>query len=163
MIPNIFEVTVVGVGSLFVMPRPSLDWLKDEIQYYKSIEVDMVVSLLESHEARELGLVQEKEFLEEQGIEFISYQIKDHNLPKAADFGALVKTLHSDLESGKNIAIHCRAGIGRTGVLASCILILDGFKARTAIDMVSAARGVAIPDTEEQFDYICSFEGSIGT
>jgi len=60
-------------------------------------------------------------------------------------------------KTGKNIAIHCRAGIGRTGLSASCLLICDGYSAEAAMDMVSAARGVQIPDTEEQFDFICDF------
>ncbi|AWF81293.1 hypothetical protein BTJ40_10945 [Microbulbifer sp. A4B17] len=60
-----------------------------------------------------------------------------------------------------DIAIHCRAGIGRKGITASCLLIKDNMSSQEAIDMVSATRGIPIPDTQEQYDFICDYEHGV--
>lgn len=56
MIPSIFKVTKIGKGALYVMPRPSEIWFEEDIKYFSSINIDIVVSLLENSEAIELGL-----------------------------------------------------------------------------------------------------------
>lgn len=140
------------------MPRPSSEWLDDDVRYFSTLGITKVVSLLEVHEAFELGLEKEGIALQRQGIEFLNFPIKDRGLPQLTPLKDLVDTLYSEVCRGQRLAIHCRAGIGRTGVLTSCILIKDKYTAQTAIDMVSAARGVGIPDTQEQYDLICDYE-----
>ncbi|MDE1461031.1 protein-tyrosine phosphatase family protein [Spartinivicinus poritis] len=158
MIPQVFEVTAIGKGAIFVMPKPSSMWLSDDINYLFGLGITKVVSLLEVHEAFELGLEKEEQELQKHGIEYLNFPIQDRGLPKLAPFTELVESLYKDICDGHNLAIHCRVGIGRTGTLASCILIKDKYDAQTAIDMVSAARGVGIPDTQEQYDLICNYE-----
>lgn len=172
MIPNIYKVTEkIGKGTLYVMPRPSEIWLEEDIKYFSSIGIDIVVSLLEKSEAIKLGLKNEAELLKKNNIsgkcffvkkhlseiQFINYPIKDRDIPKDADFEKLVISIHRELLDGHNVAIHCRAGIGRTGVLSSCILIHDGYNSQSAIDFISLARGVPIPDTKAQFKFICNY------
>jgi hypothetical protein len=45
-----------AVGRLAIMPRPRADWLDDEIRGWRAQGVDIVVSLLDSEETKELGL-----------------------------------------------------------------------------------------------------------
>ena len=158
MIPSVFEVTKIGDGALYVMPKPSSEWLSEDARYFSSMGISKVVSLLETSEEYELGLAKEREVMEAQGIEFFNFQIKDRGLPKLAPFCELINNLYQELLNGKSIAIHCRAGIGRTGITASCLVIKDKISSQQAIDMVSAARGVPIPDTQEQYDFICDYE-----
>jgi len=54
------------------------------------------------------------------------------------------------LEAGKKVAIHCRQGIGRSGLLAAAALITSGLESRKAVHVVSDARGLAIPETSAQ-------------
>ena len=56
-----------------------------------------------------------------------------------------------------NVAVHCRAGIGRSGLVASCILIKDDMTAEAAIKLVSSGRGVPIPETAEQSAFILEY------
>ncbi|WP_163831808.1 protein-tyrosine phosphatase family protein [Spartinivicinus ruber] len=158
MIPQVYEVTKIGNGLLYVMPKPSSEWLKEDVHYLSSIGINKVVSLLETTEEYELGLQKEQNELHHLGIKYLSFPIKDRGLSQITPFNELVNSLYKELVSGQDIAIHCRAGIGRTGMLACCLLIKDQYSAQAAIDMVSAARGVSIPDTQEQYDFICDYE-----
>ncbi|MCO7223421.1 dual specificity protein phosphatase family protein [Pleionea sp. CnH1-48] len=158
MIPQIYPVANIGKGQLYVMPKPSAEWLEEDVKYFASLGVTKVVSLLESDEEFELGLRNEKNALQAEGIDFLRFAIKDRNLPEPRSFGHLVDNLYRDIQNGQSIAVHCRAGIGRTGVLACCLLIKDNLAPEQAIDQVSAVRNIRIPDTQEQFDFICDYQ-----
>ena len=54
------------------------------------------------------------------------------------------------------MAIHCKAGIGRSGMLATSILIADGMQPELAFKTVSEARQINVPDTKEQADFVFS-------
>jgi len=45
-------------------------------------------------------------------------------------------------------------GVGRAGVTAVCLLLMNGVNPEAAVKRVSAARGVAVPETREQRDWI---------
>jgi len=157
MKPDLYKVSEIGKGTLFVMPKPSSEWLADDISHYSSMGVSLVLSLMEISESYECGLQKEQEILSGFGIEFLNYQIKDRGLPKLADFRKLIREIYTQVSEGASLAVHCRAGIGRSGVVASCLLIEDGADPQHAIDMVSAARRVSIPDTQEQYDFIMDY------
>lgn len=44
----------------------------------------------------------------------------------------LQQAVLQDLSSGQNVISHCRGGIGRAGLLASCVLLKLGLFSRTA-------------------------------
>lgn len=157
MKPDIYEVSAVGKGCLYVMPRPDSKSLRENVEYFRNMGVDVVVSHLEAAEEKDLELSEEREIMNEFGIEFISYPIPDRSLPDTKEFKVFVNNIYKKLVSGESVAIHCRAGIGRTGVTSSCLLINDGYENNTAIDMVASARGTYIPDTEAQYDFICDY------
>src|SRR5277367_5526788 len=138
--------------SLAIMPRPRAgDWLADEISSWNRAEVRTVVSLLEPHEVAELGLNDESRLCSTHGIEFVSFPIPDRGVP--ASYGALnrlVMPLVPKVTGGHMVAIHCRAGIGRSSVVAAGILIRSGVPYPQVFPALSRARGVAVPDTDAQ-------------
>jgi len=52
----------------------------------------------------------------------IYYPIDDFGVPEKQSFIKLVDRLKKSLEKGDNVIIHSHAGIGRTGVLLTCLL-----------------------------------------
>ena len=56
----------------------------------------------------------------------------------------------TQLDAGKNVALHCRQSVGRSGLIATALLVNSGIKAGEAIQIVSSARGVSVPETREQ-------------
>jgi protein-tyrosine phosphatase len=131
------------------------DCLDDEASGWRRAGLDVVVSLLEEEEAAELGLAREAQAAASKGIRFISFPISDRGVPASMQRAvALLKDIAEALEGGKNVAIHCRQGVGRSGLIAAGRLVTSGMGAGAAIGPVSAARGQAVPETAAQRRWI---------
>jgi hypothetical protein len=65
--------------------------------------------------------------------------------------------VHEKLDAGKRILIHCRGGLGRTGLVAGLILVERGYEPTTAIQVIRAARPHAI-ETRAQERYVLNVE-----
>jgi protein-tyrosine phosphatase len=163
--PSIFVVEPIGSGFLAVMARPVPgEWVDDEFAKISAFGIRRIVSLLELTEAKAIGLEEEGLLCERHSMEFVSYPIPDRGLPGSiADFAAFTRSLHESIGKGTNTVIHCRAGIGRTGVVAAGILLHAAFDAETAFDHITKARGMAVPDTEEQRQWIINNQHAILT
>ena len=143
-------------GKLALAARPrGGDWLEDDISVWKRAGISGVVSLLTSDEEQDLGLTKEASAIRKQGLEFTAFPIPDQQVPNSeGKLGQVLDKMNAALESGKNILIHCRQGVGRTGLVAACLLIKTGMSPGAAVETVSAARGVSVPETTEQRDWI---------
>ncbi|MEM8813190.1 MAG: dual specificity protein phosphatase family protein [Pseudomonadota bacterium] len=155
---SIFAISAVPTGRLFIMPRPSPERLSEVMAAYRSHRVDVVVSLLEPAEARKLGLENEAQACEAASMRFIQFPIRDMGLPQSDTFATQVEELVGALSAGQGVAVHCRAGIGRSGTMTCCILKKLGHSAAASMDLVSKARGLTVPETDEQRDFIMRFE-----
>ncbi|HET8911665.1 MAG TPA: hypothetical protein VFN23_09400, partial [Ktedonobacteraceae bacterium] len=126
---RLYSVPVSPVGKVSVMARPrGDDWLEDEIKSLRQSGVDILVSLLTSEEERELHLVEEAASCRAQGIAFFSLPIIDHSVPPfSADTFAFLERLSAPLAEGKHVALHCRQGLGRSVMMAACLLVLAGY------------------------------------
>jgi protein-tyrosine phosphatase len=144
------------LGKLALAARPrGGDWLADEIASWRKAGVDTVLSLLTAEEERELDLEAEAREVKKLGMKFLSFPIPDRDVPRSdSKLTAALEKLDSVLASGKNAVIHCRQGIGRTGLVAACLLVTKGLSSGAAVDSVIAARGISIPETEEQRQWI---------
>ena len=140
MKPSIYRVDIASEGGLYVMPKPSGEWLAEDIAALQAMGIRHVISLLEKAEAEELGLLQEQEQCAAFKVRFTNFPIADRGLPEEpAGFAALAHRLSDELKEGMALAIHCRAGIGRTGMLAACTLQCNGVPAEDAVALISNA------------------------
>jgi protein-tyrosine phosphatase len=146
-------------GRLAIMPRPrGGDWLEDEVRSWRRAGVDVVVSALTQEEIAELDLAAQVELSRANGIEYIGFAIADRGIPDSATATAeLVRRLENRLTSGKSVGIHCRQGVGRSALLAACLLAAAGVDSRAAFERVRAARGCPVPDTPEQREWVARF------
>ena len=135
------------------------DWLEDELRRIKQGGIDTLVSLLEPFEARMLGLAQEEAQARAAGLEFLSYPIPDTHVPEdEAAFRQFVNGIAGRLKQGEHVGVHCRGCIGRATITAACALIHLGWKAGSAIEAITRARGTTVPDTVEQEDWILRYK-----
>jgi protein-tyrosine phosphatase len=162
MFTELFRLEGPWPGWLAISARPrGGEWLDQEMRAWRSAGVDIVVSLLEPAEAADLELADERTHSEANGIEFHSFPIPDRSVPAGFDIRKFVSDLDSKLTQGKNVAIHCRQGIGRAGLIAAALLIEQGLGPGEAIHRVSIARHIPIPETEEQKLWLESFAASL--
>jgi protein-tyrosine phosphatase len=143
-------------GRLAVAARPrGGDWLADEVASWKRQGVGAVLSLLTPQEEKDLELAEEAGLMELEGLIFSSFPIPDRQVPNSqSDIASLLEKASHTLANGSNLVIHCRQGLGRSGLVAACLLATAGLSPGAAVEMVSAARGVEIPETKEQRDWI---------
>ena len=146
-------------GRLTIMARPRAgDWLEIDVAEWKSSGVDMVISLLEQEEVSELGLQREPELCGAIGIEFISFPIPDRGVPAISrDLRSLVRSIAGVVAGGRSVAVHCRAGIGRSSIIAACAMIALGMDAAEALVSIGQARGLSVPDAEQQREWVMAF------
>jgi len=150
-------------GRLAIAARPrGGDWLQDEVKAWHRLGVDIIVSLLTPDEVTDLDLEKEKQQAEADGIEFLPHPIEDRRAPAPeADATRLLGTLDAELSHGKKIVVHCRQGIGRSGLIAASLLVGRGISPSQAIHRVSMARHAPVPETDEQRIWIDSFASSL--
>src|SRR5580700_7700888 len=156
MNPALFWIPGPWRGKLAVAARPrGGDWLEDEAGGWRLSGVDVVVSLLEKDEEAQLELEKERDAAESSGVQFISFPIPDRGVPLSTrDTLSLLSRIASALEEGRNVAVHCRQGVGRSGLIAASLLVRSGMAVEAAIRVVSAARGQSIPETDAQLQWI---------
>jgi protein-tyrosine phosphatase len=131
------------------------DWLEDEFKGWRQAGLDVVVSLLEEDEASQFELGQEGGVAASKGIRFISFPIPDRGIPASTrEALSLLSDIAVALEQGKNVAVHCRQGIGRSGLMAAGLLLTSGMPVDRAIEVVGAARGETVPETPAQLQWI---------
>ncbi len=165
MAPEIFWIREVTAGRLGIMARPrSGEWLSDEVSAWSRIGLNAVVCLLEASEIRELELHDESMLCQTSGIEFISFPIADRGVPSSArQLAQLVDRVVTLLRAGSSVSIHCRAGIGRSSLVAGCVLLKLGFPAAEIFPLLSRTRGVPVPDTPAQVQWLSVFSRAAET
>lgn len=150
-------------GKLATMSRPrGGDWLRDEIEAWYAAGIDVVVSLLSADEEYELGLEHEARLAQERGLTFTSFPIDDYGVPASKNaLRKLVEELEHVLLSGQCVGIHCRQGIGRSSLVAACLLAATGENVDAAFHRISNSRGLSVPDTLDQRNWVSDFAHSL--
>lgn len=124
--------------------------------------IDVLVSLLSADELRVLGLEAEERVCREAGVDYRWFPVDDHSIPESMErFRAVVERLQSDMRAGKGVGVHCFAGIGRSCMLLAGVLCLEGLTAEEAFAWLSAARGLTVPDTWLQSQWVEHFAESL--
>jgi protein-tyrosine phosphatase len=131
------------------------DWLTDDIANWKRAGISLVLSLLTPEEENDLDLRDERGEAKRQGVDFVSFPIPGLKVPRSeARLAEVLAKVDDVLSAGKNLVVHCRQGIGRSGLVAACVLVRRGMSPCAAGENVSAARGVSMPETPEQRDWV---------
>ena len=113
----------------------------------------IIVTLMEAHELEKVAIANIGAEVRRRHMEWHHWPIVDVNVPDA-DFEAgwpdRSAKLRTVLACGGRVLIHCRGGIGRSGMLAARLLVESGVPALEAIAEVRTARPHAVetPDQE---------------
>lgn len=138
------------------MARPRAnDQAQDEFAGFAKAGFKRILSLLEVHEEYVLGLEKEAQLCADANIEFSSFPIPDRGVPASAEnLSRLGRKLYLGCAGGESTAIHCRAGIGRSSLVAAAVLLHAGMTIDESLARIQQARGFAVPDTPAQAQWL---------
>jgi ADP-ribosylglycohydrolase len=159
-IPNSYW---VEPGRLLAGEYPGSFTRADTLQRLQSLlraGVDSFIDLTEEGELpayrNALGSVSE------QRIAYQRLPITDHSVPDVATMSRILDALEAELGAGRRPYVHCRAGIGRTGMTVACFLTRSGLTGPQALERLQVlwrqcARSDqwrSVPETEEQAQFV---------
>lgn len=134
-----------------------LDHDLDRIQAWNAVAV---VTLMEQHELVSYGVERIGAAVMSRGMEWYHLPIIDADVPREPFEARWVddgRRLRAHLIEGRRILLHCRGGLGRTGMIAARLLAELGMPAQTAAAAVRVARPGAI-ETEDQLGHVYSIK-----
>jgi len=153
-----------GGGSLGLTLCPgkkdvSRSWNRDlstDLRAIRAWGATTVVTLIEDHEFRLLKIESLADDVLALDMSWVHLPIVDVSIPDRRFQDAWVSDgpkLHDRLDAGEKILIHCRGGLGRTGLVAGRILVERGCAPKNAIQRIRSVRPHAI-ETSEQEHYV---------
>jgi ADP-ribosylglycohydrolase len=97
------------------------------------------------------------------GVLYRRCSITDHGTPAdPGEMAAILEGLREAMREGRVVYLHCRAGIGRTGMVAGCLLVEEGFRGDEALSELNrlwrqsarSAQWPSVPETLDQVEYV---------
>lgn len=118
--------------------------------------VTHLVCLLEEHELIDYGIPDLSREAERRGLVVERFPIRDVSVPPDLDqVTHLIERISGWVKAGQTVLIHCLGGLGRTGTIAGCFLVAQGFDPEEALDVLAAVRDARrCPETRQQRDFI---------
>ncbi len=96
-------------------------------------------------------------------VAYVRKPIRDHSLPERAEHTIeILDEIDAALAEGRIVYLHCRAGIGRTNLVAGCWLARHGHAGEAALNRLNqlwqacsrSATWPSIPETSAQVEYV---------
>jgi protein-tyrosine phosphatase len=130
-------------GMVYRSPMPGsrlYDPAGQVLPAYRTAGVQVVVVLTPWEEVRQKSRLDLRAAYAKAGMDVIYLPTPDFGTPEEPAFRQALNEALNAARAGKNVAVHCHAGLGRTGIFAACmakvVFDLDG---RQAFDWVRAA------------------------
>jgi len=137
--------TWVDPPLLAAMAQPSS---VNEYQWLREQGVHLVISLCEDAPLRT--------WLNDAGLFSMQIPVEDMQAPSQAQVDLCLSAIEKAHARGFAVAIHCGAGLGRTGTMLACYFVKKGMNAPAAIAHVRQVRPGSI-ETPEQADVVSDF------
>jgi len=129
-------------GKLAGTPRPGIVAdLDHDLEALRRAGVNTLVSLTER--PMELAAVLAH------GFQHVASPIPDMCAPTLAQAVELCRKIEEFITRGDVVAVHCRAGLGRTGTLLACTLIWEGMEALDALEACRRIQPNWVQSTEQ--------------
>jgi protein-tyrosine phosphatase len=158
-----FVIDHPGPGRLAIMAHPaSSARLAPDLANLRAGGVDTLVSALTSDECDKLAITQEPALAYQAGLSFVAFPILDRAVPEITALRDLANRLAVEVSVGRFVVAHCWGGVGRSSVIAGATLIRLGMSANDAMERISAARGLAAPETGPQRDLLRRLDSQSG-
>jgi len=143
--PQPFGFSWVDKPLLAAMARPEgpgeLKWLRQQ-------GIEVLVSLTEDPLRRD--------WINEAGLLAVHVPMTDMEPPSQDELDRCMTAIAKAHFHQLGVAVHCGAGLGRTGVVLACVFVTRGLTAKNAIARIRRLRPGSI-ETEEQAEVVEAF------
>ena len=137
------------------MPPPGFSWVDpprlaalarpqsvEDLQWLRRNGIDVLVSLTESPVPRQ--------WINDTGMLSVAVPVPDMSAPTDRQLDHVLATIRKANASGMGVAVHCAAGLGRTGTVLAAYLVAGGMPAREALVKVRDLRPGSVETAEQE-------------
>lgn len=152
--------TLAGMPMPFVHPDRrmnqggALEDYADDLPTLYNASIRGVVSLL--------NLSSDESVYRDAGFSFLCLPVPDGGAPTFEQVTEFVRFVAENRAKNQAVAVHCEAGLGRTGTMLAVHLISTGKTAAEAIQMIRAVEKSAV-ETVRQIQFLEKYAESIKT
>jgi atypical dual specificity phosphatase len=140
---------LAGMPIPFISPERRLNLggpinaYEDELPELDAAGIRAVVSLL--------NIPNDRAVFESAGFSFLCLPVPDGGAPTIEQAGEFVRFVEEQRNAQRPVAVHCEAGVGRTGTMLAVYLISQGDTAETAIRRVREVEKRAVETAQQIF------------
>jgi len=151
---------LAGMPMPFIHPerriagRGALSDFDDELPTLHAAGVRAVVSLL--------NIPSDASVYQSAGFSFLCLPIPDGGAPTFDQAEQFVRFVELQRAEQRPVAVHCEAGLGRTGTLLATYFVACGESAAAAIERVRAVERVAV-ETPRQINFLEQYANRVHT
>ena len=140
-------------GRLAGTPLPGVvNDMEHDLAALKRMGISRLITLTE----RDLP----QDALQSHGLANLHLPIRDHEAPSLGQIQMLLKRMEMLLNKGEVLAVHCLAGIGRTGTVLAAWLVREGLTASEALRRVRLIDHQYVQSTEQE-SFLQAYEDAI--
>jgi atypical dual specificity phosphatase len=147
----VFPGVLAGMPMPFIHPERRLNFggavsaYEDELPELYSAGIRAVVSLL--------NIPSDAAIFESAGFSFLCLPVPDGGAPTPEQAALFVRFVEDQRKAQRPVAVHCEAGLGRTGTMLATYLIAQGANAEEAIQRIREVEKTAI-ETRRQIQFL---------
>jgi atypical dual specificity phosphatase len=120
----------------------------DELRWLRAQKIEVILSLTEDALRRD--------WVNEAGMMLVHVPVEDMEAPTQEQLDRCVATIRRANEHNFGVAVHCGAGLGRTGVVLACYFVTKDMNAKNAIARVRRLRPGSV-ETDAQAEAVAEF------
>lgn len=131
-------------------------WQRDlalDLDAIKTWGASAVLTLVEEHELSALNVSSLGEEVMARGMAWTHMPIADFTTPDQtfrSKWPAVSDALLAELDAGRRVLVHCKGGLGRTGLVSAMLLVDRGMPAEETMALVRKHRPGAIENRQQE-------------